>query len=175
MTRSLEIKALRVFEEAIERGGKSAWFNRMRASINRLDTDRGSDATSGFEDDFFAVLTRQFDKLLETLGTKGNRFERDCNRTEAMLRSNNHNEYQEGLEKLGTVLGYQTVRPKRSGATDCRWLGIFGNNREIVTFEAKIEDDETTEIILSDVGQAQNQRSQAETQFKFRVSMCAAL
>ena len=163
---SLENRSIRVLEEAIERGGMSAWFNRMRASINRLHSDQEAKSTLRFEDDYFTVLTREFDRVLEKSGTKGNRFERDCEYIESGLTSKKHNEYAQGLERLGTVLGYQTLRPKHSGATDCRWLGSFGIHREIVTLEAKIEDHPSNEIILSDVGQAHNQRSRAWTQYK---------
>ena len=75
---TLEVKAIETLESAIGRGGSSAWFNRIRASIGRL---RGRSATSPqiFEDDYFTVVTRRFDELLDSLGTRGTRFERYCN------------------------------------------------------------------------------------------------
>jgi hypothetical protein len=49
-----------------------------------------------------------------------------------------HAQYLEGVEKLGLTLGYCATRPKYDSATDCRWRRVFGNVRELVTFEAKI-------------------------------------
>src|SRR5205807_4149632 len=51
-------------------------------------------------------------------------------------------------------------------ATDCRWRGIFGNAREVITFEAKIEHTPSQQISASDVGQAHNQLARAEREFQ---------
>ena len=162
---SLEIRAIETLERAIQRGGSSAWFNRMRASIGRL---RGNAEASPqyFRDDYFTVLIRRFDDLLDRLGTHGTRFERYCNRIEKMLMSDSHDEYQEGLEELGLLLGYQASRPKHSGATDCLWRGVFGSVREVFTLEAKIKDDASNVISLTYIGQAKNQRDRAETEYR---------
>ena len=161
---SLEIKAIETLERAIQRGGTSAWFNRMRASIGRL-RDSAQSSPHIYEDDYFTVLNRRFDDLLDQLGHYGTRFERYCNRIEEMLISDSHNVYLEGLEKLGYLLAYHASRPNHQGATDCRWRGVFGSVREIVTFEAKIEDDASNVISLNDFGQAKNQRDRAGTEY----------
>ena len=162
---SLNDKAMRVLENAIQTGGTSAWFNRLRASINRVREEEMLVGV-GFSDDYFAILKRNIDDLLEELGPKRLRFDKYCARIGELLKSESHNEYQEGLEKLGRVLGYDSQRPRHSGATDCRWRGVFGSGREFVTFEAKIEDHESSVISLSDVGQARNQNIRAEKEYK---------
>ena len=124
---SLNDKAIRILEESIRTGGTSAWFNRLKASINRV-REKEMPVGMGFSDDYFAIVTRRFDDLLEDLGTKGPRFEKYCARIDELLTSSSHNEYQEGLERLGGVLGYDPQRPRHSGATDCRWRGVFGSD-----------------------------------------------
>ena len=60
-------KALDVLEAAIRRGGQSAWFNRMRGSLNRARSV--SDMSNGaFDDDYFAEVIRAFDDLLDQYG-----------------------------------------------------------------------------------------------------------
>jgi len=157
-------KSLRVFEDAIKRGGRSSWFNRMRASLNRAK--RAPElAQQAARDDYAAVLLRTFDDLLERLGTTGSRFERWCGSITANLRSESHAQYREGLEQLGRTLGYHASRPRHGAAADCRWRGVFGNTKEVVTFEAKIEQAPSQQIVASDIGQAHNQFTRAETEY----------
>lgn len=156
--------ALRVLDQAIRRGGRSAWFNRMRASLNRARAD-GTIIDGTASDDYAAVLLRTFDDLLEQTGRTGQRYERFCNRIDECLSSNSHAEFQEGLERLGKVLGYTAFRPRHGAATDCLWRGVFGNTREVVTFEAKIEQVPATLIAAGDIGQAHNQMSRAVSQY----------
>jgi len=155
-------KSLRVFENAIERGGRSSWFNRMRASLNRA-RESPELAQQAARDDYGAVLLSKFDDLLEKLGTTGTRFERWSQRITEQLQSGHHAEYQEGLEELGKILGYHASRPKHQASTDCRWRGVFGNAKEVITFEAKIEHAPSQRIVPSDVGQAHNQFNRANT------------
>jgi hypothetical protein len=158
-------KALLVLEEAISHGGRSAWFNRMRASLNRARN--AAELTEQIQQNTYAEsLLQHFDELLENLGSKGNKFERWCNRITSLLSSERHNEYQEGLEKLGDLLGYRASRTQYEAATDCRWRGIFGNHREVITFEAKIEHNASQSITPSDMGQAHNQLARAEEEFQ---------
>lgn len=153
-------RALMVFEDAIRRGGLVSWFNRMRASLNRA---RQVPAASGeiTRDDYASHLIRTFDDILEIHGVTGNRFDRWCDPITKLLQSESHAQYQEGLERLGRVLGYHATRPRYGTATDCRWRGVFGNSREVVTFEAKIEHADSQEISAHDVGQAHNQLARA--------------
>jgi hypothetical protein len=158
-------KALSVLDAAIRRGGASSWFNRMRASLNRA-RKVGDHAITVFDDEYSNLLIRSFDELLEKSGAKGTKLDRWIESTTSMLESGHHNEFQEGLERLGTTLGYHSTRPQYGTATDCRWRGIFGNARELITIEAKIEHSESGLINPSDVGQAHNQLARAITEFE---------
>lgn len=158
-------QSLDVFETAIRRGGHTAWFNRMRASLNRARSVTADAQQALPDDDYAVVLIRIFDDLLEKLGTRGTRFERWCQRTSAQLGSESHDAYREGLENLGKALGYHASRPRHRAATDCYWRGVFGNMKEVVTFEAKIEDIPSQQIVPSHMGQAHNQLARAEAEY----------
>ena len=159
-------KALQIFDDALRRGGQSSWFNRMRASLNRARRVSllTQEATT---DDYSAAILRTFDDLLERLGTTGTRFERWCQAITSNLQAVSHAQYREGLEQLGRMLGYHHAsRPRHSAATDCRWRGVFGNTREVITFEAKIEQDTSQQIVASDMGQAHNQLTRAQREYE---------
>ena len=159
-------KALEILEAAIRRGGRSAWFNRMRISLNRT-RKTSADSSEILDDDYLVDVIRAFDELLGHYGNTGVRFQQYCNRVAEQLNSDSHDFYLAGLEVVGTLLGYTATRPKnkRPGAPDCIWKGNFGSFREIVTFEAKIEDLPTNEIVLADLGQAHNQKAKADTHY----------
>jgi hypothetical protein len=151
-----------VFERAIGRGGASAWFNRMRASLNRsLAVQPAALAAT----DYATVLLRALDDLLERLGTTGDRFERFCKSIDTGLQADSHEQFTEALEKLGNTLGYTASRPKHKAATDCRWRGVFGNGKELITFEVKIAHTAQEAIAPVDVGQAHNQISRAMAEY----------
>jgi len=116
-------------------------------------------------DDYAIHLVRIFDDILERYGDTGGRFEKWCESITDRLQSDSHANYQEGLENLGKILGYHAYRPRYGTATDCLWRGVFGNSREVVTFEAKIEHKASQEISASDIGQAHNQLSRALTEY----------
>lgn len=149
-----------VFEEAIRRGGLSSWFNRMRASLNRA-RQAPIFSEEMARDDYASHLIRAFDDILERQGVTGNRFDRWCDSITNSLQSDSHAQYQEGLERLGQILGYHATRPRHGTATDCRWRGVFGNSREVITFEAKIEHGSSQELSAHDIGQAHNQLARA--------------
>jgi hypothetical protein len=157
-------RALDLAEEAIKRGGISSWFNRMRASVNRARAAKTS-KTQPPPNEYAAALIRSFDDHLEKLGSKGTKFDAFCQRVTACLSSEKHEEYCEGLEKLGNLIGYQVTRPKHRAATDNRWRGTFGNIKELVTFEVKIEHSAGTEITPTFMGQAHNQVNRAMAEF----------
>ncbi|HML34998.1 helicase C-terminal domain-containing protein [Sporomusa sphaeroides] len=156
-------RGLELFEQAISRGGQSSWFNRMRSSLNRARRTT-TDITHLGENNATAIL-QQFDEVLESLGGRGNRFQRWVDRNRSRLESQSHNEFQEGLEELGRLLGYRASRPRHGAATDCRWRGIFGNVKEVITFEAKIEHNIQGDITPAMVGQAHNQLQRAIGEF----------
>ncbi len=158
-------RALQVLEAAIQRGGQSAWFNRLRASLNRVRL-AAPQVEQMQQHEYAYNLLQRFDELLETLGARGNRFERWCADLTEALTSDHHGRYQEGLEKLGDLLGYRATRPTYEASTDCRWRGVFGNTREVITFEAKIEHALSQSITASDMGQAHNQVARAKREFR---------
>jgi hypothetical protein len=145
---STQTEALDLLYRAIERGGQSAWFNRLRTSLNR-HSSAPNYQTITLPTEYAHRVVAIFNERLERLGEKGPAFQRWGERTKDMLTSMSHAQYQEGLEELGKILGYSAVRPKYGAATDCRWRGIFGNVRELVTFEAKIEHAESGKIVPS--------------------------
>jgi len=151
-----------VFESAVARGGQSSWFNRMRASLNRA---RQAPAMATIATDYAAVLLRAFDDLLENVGTTGNRFDKWSQAITDGLQSDRHDQFTEAVERLGTVLGYHASRPRHHAATDCRWRGVFGNQKEVVTFEAKVHHTGQTAIAPADVGQAHNQLARAQGEY----------
>lgn len=134
----------------------------MRASLNRA---RQRPATTPATLDYASVLLRAFDDHLERLGTRDNRFERWCQSVTNGLQSDRHDQFCEALEKLGGVLGYVVSRPRHQAATDCRWRGVFGNQKEVVTFEVKIEHTGQMAVSPTDIGQAHNQVARAQTEY----------
>jgi hypothetical protein len=152
--------SLYVFEEAIRRGGFLSWFNRMRASLNRA---RRQPRTVGLEaEEYKDILVWSFDNLLERTGRK---FDRYCEGVADDLQADTHDQYCQGLEKMGRLLGYDATRPRYGSATDNRWRGVFGGYREVITIEAKIEHEPSGYITAGHVGQAHNQIERARSEF----------
>lgn len=153
-------EALAVLEDAIRRGGFLSWFNRMRASLNRA---RRQPRATGLEaEEYKDILIRSFDNLLEQTGR---RFDRHCQGIAEDLQADTHDQYCQGLEKIGRLLGYDATRPRHGSATDNRWRGVFGGHREVITVEAKIEHEPSGLITAGHVGQAHNQVERARAEF----------
>ena len=157
-------QAIQVLEEAIKRGGQSSWFNRMRASISRMYAHT-EPLQAIAECEFAETVIRSFDDGLERLGVSGNKYQKFINGLNEKLGSEKHATYQEGLETLGTLLGYKSFRPKNNAAADCIWRGNFGNTRELFTFEIKIEHQPSNSITASDLGQASLQYNRAMEEY----------
>jgi hypothetical protein len=158
--RAAAARALQTLDQAIDRGGaKSSWFNRLRSSLLRHQSDAAAAAVVN-PGDFAVALIQRFDDLLDRVGT-GPKLERWRTNMETTLQSTSHDEYAQALADLGWLLGYDATRPKYGAATDCRWRGVFGNQQELVTFEAKIEHGAGAVIDPHAVGQAHNQRNRA--------------
>lgn len=160
-------RGLQALDDAITRGGRSSWFNRMRASLLRARADATA-ARVVVESEYAEALIRTFDDFLENVGTVGGKYQRHIDRITNMLSSDKHPQYQEGLECFGGLLAYTATRPKYGTATDCRWRGEFGAARELFTFEAKIEHAPSNTVTATDLGQAHNQLARAETEFSVR-------
>lgn len=155
-------RSFQTLEAAIARGGQSSWFNRMRASLNRARRQPIAAVVAG---DYAETALRAFDELLERVGTSGDRFDRWCQQLTDGLASNHHDQFSQSTERLGTLLGYNASRPRHQAATDCRWRGVFGNHREVVTFEVKVEHTGQTALAPADVGQAHNQHARAQAEY----------
>ncbi len=158
-------EALRILEDAINRGGQSSWFNRMRTSLNRERAVR-NERTLQDTNEYALAIIQGFDELLEQVGPQGTRFQNWCNQLSQNLSSDSHNMFCLGVEQLGSLLGYHTTRPRRQAATDCRWKGTFGRTKEVLVIEAKIEDKEPASIVSSDVGQVHNQIQRATVEYE---------
>ena len=157
-------RALELLKEAVTRGGQSSWFNRMRTSIYREQAEEL--AKQGLsESEFSNAMIRSFDDHLERLGTSGSKFQRFTNAIDAKLNSKTHADYQDGLERMGKILGYQARRPKYNASTDCEWRGNFGDTRELFVFEVKIDHHPSNMITYSDVCQASGQYNRARAEF----------
>jgi len=156
-------EALTLLQQAIDTGGKSSWFNRLRTSLNRHKSAKEPTYAVG-RLDYATALIHSFDEHMERVGS-GGRFQKWAEALKTKLHSEAHSEYQEGLEKLGVLLGFYALRPKHSAGTDCYWRGVFGNSREFVTFEAKIEHGSSTKVSPKDIGQAHTQLARAREQF----------
>lgn len=137
----------------------------MRASLNRERSATGMDNTVTIEE-YKCIAIQSFDDILERVGARGTRFQIWCNKLTAKLTSDKHNEFCLGMEELGRILGYNTGRPKHKAATDCFWKGIFGDTKEVLTTEAKIEHVGSTAISPSDVGQVHNQMQRAKIRYE---------
>lgn len=157
-------KALELLEQAVARGGQSAWFNRLKASLYRMRNQTDS-STIPLYDNCGVVMIQRFDDILDQYGIRDARYQKWVNRTRTQLTSQFHNEYLSGLRTLGMLLGYNVTSPSNSAATDCRWKGVFGNSKELITFEAKIEHNPTQFITSSDIGQAHVQYERARYEF----------
>jgi Rad3-related DNA helicase len=154
-----EARSREAMGHAIGRGGaSSSWFNRLRSSVARSRT--AAQLTTRLGEDFPAACARSFDEQLEKTPT-GSRLDRWRARLSENMGSDKHNVYAKGLGTLGELLGYSAAFPQYGAATDCRWRGVFGNTREVFTFECKIEHNPTNEIDAHGVGQAHNQYSRA--------------
>lgn len=158
--------AIDLMDQAINCGAMSAWFNRQRSSLNRFKGVSSKKTPS--VTDYPYVVLHAFDDLLERVGPRGNRFQKWVEQGTALLSSESHGQFQEGLERLGAILGYSASRPRYGASTDCRWRGIFGNRREVITFEAKIEHEDGNTITPASVGQAHIQLARAIGEYEAR-------
>jgi hypothetical protein len=157
-------RAFELAEQAIERGGHASWFNKLRASLNRVKASPETKAGTP-NADFARLFVRALDDAFERYGTK-ERLERHCKHITDGLQCAKHQRYCESLEELGKLLGYIAIRPKGKAATDTRWRGTFSNVKEVVTFEAKVEHEDGVIISPHHLGQAHNQLNRALTEFK---------
>jgi Type III restriction enzyme, res subunit len=161
-----ERRATEVLSAAIRQGGRhSAWFNRIRASVHRIDAALAPDPQP---DEAREQILRAFDQLLLSRGDSAAKLERLRNATFEDLRAGSHARFQQALERMGELLGYRTVRPRGQAATDCRWIGSFAGVRELLALECKIEHEPANEITAGMVDQALGQVAAAATEWQPR-------
>ena len=156
-------ESLDALQQAIDRGGRSAWFNRMRASLGRFRREAHEPGQMG--DEYFNAVVRAFDTRLEKEGATGPKFERWGSQIESKISSDSHNGFAEAFLEVGSLLGFSCTRPRHSSATDVQWRGVFRQAREVFTFELKLEHLTSTKVSASDVGQAHIQVTRAENEY----------
>lgn len=168
-----EARARELIRQAIGAGGiRSTWFNGLRASI-------ASDAAAGAG--FVAESDEAVDQMLTTFDLRATadgghrpKFERLRARVAGYLATGSHAEFQEGLEELGRLLGFQAIRPRGSGATDARWSWTEGGQRQMLVLEAKVEHVEHNALAVGDVDQTSGQLTAARNEHGPRGVVCRA-
>lgn len=158
-------RATGLLEEAIGHGGRyTVWFNGLRHSLHAMRSQAVPDAV--VVDGAREQILRAFDTHMTGRGNAATRFEGFRRTVEEDLASDKHKRYQQALEDIGELLGYQAVRPKFGQAvTDVRWTGVFAGYREMLTLELKIEHLPHNSLSAGDVDQALGQVASAHTEW----------
>lgn len=154
------VKSLRL---AVEEGGSTSWFNRLRKALNKL-AGEASPAVPQHD----AVLDR-WDDLVERYPFHKGRFLKWQARLKEFF-DGTHAQVCEALETLGAAAGFNASRPPGDGAPDGLWLG----QDYALTIEAKIELDRDF-ISLADVNQADGHRRSFEAAHDFRTDQVGSL
>jgi hypothetical protein len=166
---SAQARARELIDRAIGAGGiRSTWFNGLRASIAVTEPAMAAVAVDEATD---RMLTT-FDLRATADGGNRTRFERLRARVTDKLTSGTHAEFQEGLEELGRLLGFDAVRPRGTGATDTRWGWSEGGQRQLLVWEAKIDHAGHNALSISDVDQANGQLTAARGEHGARGVIC---
>jgi hypothetical protein len=135
---------------AVEEGGSTSWFNRLRRAMNKL----AGEATPSLPE--HDALFDRWDELVERFPYRKARFLKWQARLKEYL-DGTHEQVCEALETLGGVLDFRASRPRGSGMPDGLWLATD----HAVTLEAKIDLDRDF-ISLGDVNQADGHRRSAQ-------------
>lgn len=119
----------------------------LRWNPHWLDTPRDEvEATS--EPDVRAARAAQ---VLRGLGVRGGRFEQHLQETQLKLAQDAAGEFEEGLRRLGVLLGFEAVRPSGQADPDSAWRD---ETRQWILFEAKTEERADTPLAAEAVRQA---------------------
>jgi hypothetical protein len=158
-------RTLTLLEEAIGHGGRfTVWFNGLRHSLHAMRKE--NIPAAAVVDGAREQILRAFDSHMTGLGNAAARLEGFRRSVDEHLSSGKHKRYQQALENIGQLLGYQAVRPKFGQAlTDVRWTGVFAGNREMLTLELKIEHLPRNSLSAGDIDQALGQVSSAHTEW----------
>ena len=152
-------------EEAIGHGGRfTSWFNGLRYSLHAMRNE--AVPAAAVADGAREQILRAFDAHVTARGNAASALQGFRRRVDEDLASGSHSRYQQALESVGELLGYQAVRPKFGQATtDVRWTGVFAGYRELLTFELKIEHEPHNAISAGDVDQALGQVNSAHSEW----------
>jgi hypothetical protein len=158
-------RAQSLLEEAIGHGGRfTTWFNGLRHSLHAMRNE--AVPAAAVADGAREQILRAFNAHLTTRGNAANALQRFRRRVDEDVASRSHNRYQQALEHVGELLGYQAVRPRFGQATtDVRWTGVFAGYRGLLTFELKIEHEQHNAIAPRDVDQALGQVNSAQAEW----------
>jgi hypothetical protein len=158
-------RAQSLLEEAIGHGGRfTSWFNGLRHSLHAMRNE--AVPAAAVADGAREQILRAFDAHLTRRGNAANALQGFRRRVDEDLASGSHKRYQQALEHVGDLLGYQAVRPKFGQATtDVRWTGVFAGYRELLTLELKIEHEQHNAISPGDVDQALGQVNSAQAEW----------
>jgi hypothetical protein len=158
-------RAQRLLEEAIGHGGRfTAWFNGLRHSLHAMRQE--AIPAIAVVDGAREQILRAFDTHMTGRGNSAARLEGFRRNLNEDLNSGSHKRYQQALEAIGELLGYQAVRPRTGRAvTDVRWTGVFAGHREMLTFELKIEHLPHNSLSTGDIDQALGQVTSAHTEW----------
>jgi len=107
-------RASRLFAQAARDSRTVAWLARLAYA--------GDHAPSGEVDPEVAATVDRAHAALSRLGFSGMRFARETGRTLELLDDDHHRSFEQGLEQLGEMLGFDTSRPRGHGAPDGVWL-----------------------------------------------------
>lgn len=158
-------RAQSLLDEAIGHGGRfTSWFNGLRHSLHAMRQEAVPDTVvvNGAREQ----ILRAFDAHMTGRGNSAGRLEAFRRSVEEDLNSGGHKRYQQALEAIGELLGYQAVRPKFGQATtDVRWTGVFAGHREMLTLELKIEHLTHNSLSAGDIDQALGQVTSAHAEW----------
>jgi hypothetical protein len=148
---------------AVDEGGSTSWFNRLRKAYNKLAGER-EPALPQHD----AVLDR-WDDLAERYPFHKGRFLKWQARLKEFL-DGTHDQVCEALETLGSAAGFNASRPLGDGAPDGLWLA----HDHATTIEAKVDLDRDF-ISLADVNQADGHRRSVEAAHKLPPGQVASI
>ena len=130
--------------EAIDCARVLAWTPAWHGSAH--------ESTTGSE---FNLRASQITERMLRLGVRGTKFELAMAELEERLDADDATPFELGLEQLGSLLGFESVRSTAKAAPDCAWRD--GSSLWLV-FEAKTEEAAAGELPVSDIRQANTHR-----------------
>lgn len=136
------------FGQAARQCPSLSWLSKLVVS-HRSTHDASTEAEA---DPVLAECVENIVEQLKRWGFHGKTFTDKVKVGLAMLDTDSHKEFHQGLEFVGRILGWTPDRPTGDGDPDCIWkLG----RKLYIAFEAKSEQNHTGEIGKKDVQQAQ--------------------